>query len=112
MGKNRKQQGGQVSAGAPLQYFDPNYQQPSAPAGQNVGNPTSELVVRPALLQQSGGFYPSIMGGVVQNAGLLFPVAARQGMSLFSKYKKGKPTRKGRKTRKARKQTRKQKRRA
>jgi len=112
MGKNRKQQGGQVSAGAPLQYFDPKYQQPSAPAGQNVGNPTSELVVRPGLLQQSGGFYPSVMGGVVQNASLLFPVAARQGMSLFSKYKKGKPTRKGRKTRKARKQTRKQKRRA
>ena len=112
MGKNRKQRGGQVSAGAPLQYFDPKYQQPSAPAGQNVGNPISELVVRPGLLQQSGGFYPSVMGGVVQNASLLFPVAARQGMSLFSKYKKGKPTRKGRKTRKARKQTRKQKRRA
>jgi len=110
MGKNRKQRGGQVSAGAPLQYFDPKYQQPSAPAGQNVGNPTSELVVRPGLLQQSGGFYPSVMGGVVQNAGLLFPVAARQGMSLFSKYKKGRKTQKGRKarkTRKAGKQTRK-----
>jgi len=112
MGKNRKQRGGQVSAGAPLQYFDPKYQQPSAPAGQNVGNPTSELVVRPGLLQQSGGFYPSVMGGVVQNAGLLFPVAARQGMSLFSKYKnsnnskKTRKARKTRKTRKARKQTR------
>jgi hypothetical protein len=65
--------------------------------------------VRPALAQ-SGGFYPSVMGGVVQNATLLFPVAARQGMSLFSKYKKGRKTRKGRKsrkTRKLRKQTRK-----
>ena len=109
MGKNRKQRGGQVSAGAPLQYFDPKYQEPSAPAGQNVGNPISPLIVRPALAQ-SGGFYPSVMGGVVQNAPLLFPVAARQGMSLFSKYKKGRKTRKGRKsrkTRKLRKQTRK-----
>jgi len=109
MGKNSKQRGGQVSAGAPLQYFDPKYQQPSAPAGQNVGNPTSPLVVRPGLLQQSGGFYPSIMGGVIQNAGLLVPVAARQGMTLFSKYKNNKKTRKvrkSRKTRKARKQTR------
>jgi hypothetical protein len=111
MGKNSKQRGGQVSAGAPLQYFDPKYQQPSAPAGQNVGNPTSPLVVRPGLLQQSGGFYPSIMGGVIQNAGLLVPVAARQGMTLFSKYKNSKKTRRSRKarkqTRKLRKQTRK-----
>jgi len=63
----------------------------------------------PGLLQQAGGFYPSVMGGVIQNAGLLFPVAARQGMSLFSKYKNAKKTRKARKTRKtrkARKQTR------
>ena len=114
MGKNRKQRGGQVSAGAPLSYFDPKYQEPSAPAGFNVGNPLPgyNLIVRPAL-PQSGGFYPSVMGGVVQNAGLLLPVAARQGMNLFSKYKKGGKTRRGRKqTRKARKQTRKQTRRA
>ena len=109
MGKNRKQRGGQVSAGAPLSYFDPKYQEPSAPAGFNVGNPLPgyNLIVRPAL-PQSGGFYPSVMGGVIQNAGLLLPVAARQGMNLFSKYKKGGKTRKARKvrnTRKARKQT-------
>ena len=80
-----------------------------APAGFNVGNPLPgyNLIVRPAL-PQSGGFYPSVMGGVIQNAGLLLPVAARQGMNLFSKYKKGGKTRRGRKqTRKARKQTRK-----
>jgi len=106
MGKNRKQRGGQVSAGAPLSYFDPKYQEPSAPAGQNVGNPTSTLVVRPGLLQQ-GGFYPSVMGGVVQNAGLLFPVAARQGMSLFSKYKKSRKMRRGRKSRKQTRKVRK-----
>ena len=111
MGKNRKQRGGQVSAGAPLSYFDPKYQEPSAPAGFNVGNPLPgyNLIVRPAL-PQSGGFYPSVMGGVVQNAGLLIPVAARQGMNLFSKYKKTRTTNKSRKsrnTRKARKQNRK-----
>ena len=85
------------------------YQNPSAPAGQNVGNPLSTQIVRPALAQQQqqqqqqGGFYPSIMGGVVQNAQLLIPVAARQGMSLFAKYKKGKKTRRPRrKTRKTR----------
>ena len=81
------------------------YQNPSAPAGQNVGNPLSTQIVRPALAQQQqqGGFYPSIMGGVVQNAQLLIPVAARQGMSLFAKYRKGKKTRRSRrKTRKTR----------
>lgn len=101
MGKTRRQSGGQ-----PLSYVDPMYQNPSAPAGQNVGNPLSTQIVRPALpqqQQQQGGFYPSIMGGVVQNAQLLIPVAARQGMSLFAKYKKGKKTRRPRrKTRKTR----------
>lgn len=99
MGKTRRQSGGQ-----PLSYVDPMYQNPSAPAGQNVGNPLSTQIVRPALAQQQqGGFYPSIMGGVVQNAQLLIPVAARQGMSLFAKYKKGKKTRRPRrKTRKTR----------
>jgi hypothetical protein len=99
MGKTRRQSGGQ-----PLSYFNPMYQNPSAPAGQNVGNPISTQIVRPALPEkQQGGFYPSIMGGVVQNAGLLIPVAARQGMSLFAKYKKGRKTRRPRrKTRKTR----------
>ena len=99
MGKTRRQSGGQ-----PLSYVDPMYQNPSAPAGQNVGNPLSTQIVRPALAQQQqGGFYPSIMGGVVQNAQLLIPVAARQGMSLFAKYRKGKKTRRPRrKTRKTR----------
>ena len=102
MGKTRRQSGGQ-----PLSYVDPMYQNPSAPPGQNVGNPLSTQIVRPALAQQQqqqqGGFYPSIMGGVVQNAQLLIPVAARQGMSLFAKYRKGKKTRRSRrKTRKTR----------
>jgi len=89
MGKTRRQSGGQ-----PLSYVNPTYQNPSAPAGQNVGNPLSTQIVRPALAQQQqGGFYPSIMGGVVQNARLLIPIAARQGMSLFAKYKKGHKTR-------------------
>ena len=44
------------------------------------------------------------MGGVVQNARLLIPIAARQGMSLFAKYKKGRKTRRPRrKTHKTRK---------
>lgn len=34
-----------------------------------------------------GGFYPSIMGGVVQNAPLLIPVAARQSLRLLEEYK-------------------------
>ena len=110
MRKTRRQSGGQ-----PLSYVNPTYQNPSAPAGQNVGNPLSAQIVRPALAQQQqqqqqGGFYPSIMGGVVQNARLLIPVAARQGMSLFAKYRKGKKTR--RRQRKSRKQTRRTKRNA
>jgi hypothetical protein len=99
MRKTRRQSGGQ-----PLSYVNPLYQNPSAPAGQNVGNPLSSQIVRPALQQQQGGFYPSIMGGVVQNARLLIPIAARQGMSLFAKYKKGRKTRRPRrKTHKTRK---------
>jgi len=98
MRKTRRQSGGQ-----PLSYVNPIYQNPFAPAGQNVGNPLSSQIVRPALQQQQGGFYPSIMGGVVQNARLLIPIAARQGMSLFAKYKKGRKTRRPRrKTRKTR----------
>jgi len=46
-----------------------------------------------------GGFYPSIMGGVVQNAAYLIPVAARQGLTLFSQWRK---QRKARKTMKRR----------
>lgn len=34
-----------------------------------------------------GGFYPSIMGGVVANAPLLAPLAARQGIHLFERYR-------------------------
>jgi len=121
MGKFRKQRGGEgVSAGAPLSYFDASYKEPSAPAGHNVGNPIPgfPLIVRSGLpvIGQQGGFYPSVMGGVVQNAGLLIPVAARQGMNLFSKYKKTRTTRRSRKSRntrkarRSRKQTRKDRR--
>ena len=47
---------------------------------------------------KKGGFYPSVMGGVVQNGAYLMPIALRQGYKLLT----GK-TRKTRKVRKNRK---------
>lgn len=59
-----------------------------------------------------GGFYPSIMGGVIQNAPLLIPVAARQSLRLLEEYKllsrksHRRNTRRNKRTRRNRKSTR------
>jgi hypothetical protein len=105
--------GGQLLSPMPFQqaYHGP----PLAPTGQ----PLTDLTMPPTLRQglnlgkmaggrrlrrskARGGFYPSIMGGVVGNAPLLAPLAARQGLELFSQYKTS-----TRRNRRSRKQTRK-----
>jgi hypothetical protein len=78
-----------------MAFQDAYHSNPHAPTGQEL---TFKL---PATLNQGlkvgqlggrrrkvrGGFYPSIMGGVVQNAPLLAPLAARQGLRLLEEYK-------------------------
>lgn len=89
--------GGQILA--PMSFQEAYHSPPLAPTGQ----PLTDLVMPPTLRQgldlgkmsggrrqkrkTRGGFYPSIMGGVVSNAPLLAPLAARQGVRLFEEYK-------------------------
>ena len=103
--KNRKQRGGM-----PLSYITPGYREPSAPAGIDKAQIHTGLILRQGLpvtqgggrrrRTARGGFYPTIMGGVVQNAPLLAPVALRQGLNLFAKYRKSRGS--ARKTRRRR----------
>jgi hypothetical protein len=103
--------GGQILS--PMSFQDAYHGPPLAPTGQ----PLTDLTMPPTLRQglnlgkmsggrrrrgTRGGFYPSIMGGVVSNAPLLAPLAARQGLELFSQYKAS-----TRRNRRNRKQTRK-----
>lgn len=87
--------GGQILS--PMSFQDAYHGPPLAPTGQTL----TDLVLPPTLRQglnlgkmaggrrkkARGGFYPSIMGGVLSNAPLLAPLAARQGLELFSQYK-------------------------
>lgn len=106
--------GGQILS--PMAFQDAYHSPPLAPTGQ----PLTDLVMPPTLRQglnigkmaggyrrkrkSRGGFYPSIMGGVVSNAPLLAPLAARQGVRLFEEYKTS--TRRARRTHKTRKTSR------
>lgn len=95
---------------SPMSFQDAYHSPPHAPTGQ----PLTDLKL-PATLRQGlnfgrlnggsrrinrkntrrGGFYPSVMGGVVSNAPLLAPLAARQGMLLLEQFRK-QPTRRNR----------------
>jgi hypothetical protein len=94
-----RQKGG-GSVGQSLRYVDPNAPEQTAGAGSNL-LVQNGLIVRPAIggacgtrRKRKGGFYPSIMGGVV-NAGMLSaPLAAFTARKLFSKSRHG-GTRKG-----------------
>jgi hypothetical protein len=103
--------GGQILS--PMSFQEAYHGPPLAPTGQSL----TDLVMPPTLRQglnlgkmaggrrrkaSRGGFYPSIMGGVISNAPLLAPLAARQGLELFSQYKTS-----TRRRRSSRKQTRK-----
>jgi hypothetical protein len=99
--------GGQILS--PMTFQDAYHSKPLAPTGQSL----TDLVMPPTLRQglnlgkmaggrrrsrkACGGFYPSIMGGVLSNAPLLAPLAARQGLELFSQYKTSTRRRRNRK---------------
>jgi hypothetical protein len=107
-----KQFGGGTS-GAPLSYSNPNYQEPSASAGSNrLGS--EPLLARPSLnhtggkrkctrrhrhtrkcrKSRRGGFYPSVMGGIINNGAKLVPAAAVQGYRMVRNYNKSRKNRK------------------
>lgn len=84
--------------------------------GQTGGKRSNRRGSRRQNRKSCGGFYPSIMGGVIQNAPLLIPVAARQSLRLLEEYKllarksrrnhNKKHSRKNKRTRRNRKSTR------
>ena len=55
---------------------------------------------RKATRKTCGGFYPSIMGGVIVNAPFLIPAALREGLTLVSRYRKSRKATRRRATRK------------
>lgn len=104
-----------MSGGAmPLSYVNPSYREPSAYAGSNrvisepgLARPSLNLTGgyfsrkskksrRSRTTRKRGGFYPSVMGGFLQNGSRLIPAAAVTGYRMVKNYKK-RSTRKGRK---------------
>ena len=57
---------------------------------------------------KNGGFYPSIMSGVVRNGALLVPLAIRQSYKLCTRNSKTKKSKKTKKTQKTQKTQRRQ----
>jgi len=89
-------QRGGGSVGQSLQYVDPSAPEQSAPAGRNLLVERG-LIARPAIgggtrkRNNKGGFMPSIMAGVVDNAVIAAPLAAYAARKLLNNRK----TRKG-----------------
>lgn len=92
---------------SPMTFQDAYHSNPMAPTGQPLTGLTMPPTLRQGLQLQKmsggaktrrnwkrGGFYPSVMGGVVANAPLLAPVALRQGVNLFETMKTSRRSRK------------------
>jgi hypothetical protein len=102
-----KQYGG---AGLPLSYVNPRYQEPSASQGTDrLGS--ESLLARPVLnptggqrsirrrssrknrtkkhtrRNRKGGFYPSVMGQLINNGAKLLPAAGVQAYRMVRNYK-------------------------
>lgn len=87
-----KEQRGGGSVGQSLQYVDPNAPERSAGAGNDL-LVEHGLIARPRIgggSRKRGGFFPSVMAGVVDNAFLTAPLAAIAGRKLLNrKTRKG-----------------------
>lgn len=92
-----KQTGG-GSIGQSLRYMDPAAPERSAAAGSDLLK-ESGLVVRPAIgggtRRRRGGFYPSVMSGVVNAGVVLAPLTALAARRLLSRKTHKGGTRKG-----------------
>jgi hypothetical protein len=102
----------QFGGAMPLSYVNPGYQSPSAPAGSDrlISEP---LLARPSLnhtggrrchtggkrkhrrtrKSRRGGFYPSAMGGLINNGARLLPAAGVQAYRMVRNYKKSRKNR-------------------
>jgi len=90
-----KNQNGGGSVGQSLRYMDPTAPERTAGAGTNLLVERG-LIARPAIgggtrKQKRGGFLPSVMTGVVDNAMIAAPLAAIAARKLFN----GNKTRRG-----------------
>jgi hypothetical protein len=86
-------QRGGGSIGQSLKYVDPAAPERSAPAGSDLLK-ESGLIARPAIgggtRKRKGGFYPSVMSGVVNAGVVLAPLTAMAARKLFTrKHRKG-----------------------
>lgn len=68
----------------PLSFVDSSYKEPSAGAGSDL-QVQNGLVLRPRI----GGFYPSIMRGVVEGGQYLAPLVAITGRKMFTRKSGG-----------------------
>lgn len=91
-------QRGGGSVGQSLQYVDPAAPERSAPAGVDLLKESqSNLIARPAIggggcgtRKRKGGFYPSVMSGVVNAGVVMAPLTAFAARKLFSrKHRRG-----------------------
>jgi hypothetical protein len=98
-----KQFGG--ASHAPLSYLNRSYQEPSASASSQINRLGSEpLLARPVLnatggrrtrhkkrrrttTKRKGGFYPSVMGSLINNGSRLLPAAGVQAYRMVRNYK-------------------------
>lgn len=109
-GSGCKQFGG--AQGAPLSYLNTKYVEPSGSEGSNrlISEP---LLARPSLnhtggrrmkrstrkrrhtrKSRKGGFYPSAMGGLINNGAKLLPAAGVQAYRMVRNYKNSRKSRK------------------
>ena len=81
-------------AAQPLSYTDVSYKEPSSWAGSNL-QVQNDLILRPRIggsrgsRRSKGGFYPSIMKGVVDGGVYLAPLAALTGRRMFTRKNGG-----------------------
>jgi hypothetical protein len=108
-GKRKTRKGGAM----PLSYLNRGYQEPSGSAGSDrlISEP---LLARPSLnhtggkrchtggkrnkkrtrKSRRGGFYPSAMGGLINNGAKLLPAAGVQAYRMVRNYNKSRKNRK------------------
>ena len=83
-------------AAQPLSYTDTSYKEPSSWAGSNL-QIQNDLILRPRIggsrrggsRSSKGGFYPSVMKGVVDGGVYLAPLAALTGRRMFTRKNGG-----------------------